>query len=963
MYNRTWRNQMRLNKKASYLYCYWVLSFLLFSLFLPLPILANQPKTVRVGYYENDVFQEGAKKGAVRTGYAYDYYLKISEYTGWKYEYVYGTYAACYQALLDNKIDLIAGLAYIEKRNGLFFYPDEPMGHESYNILKHLSDEKITSDPTTLKGKKIGVLESAIVDSLKSYLNKNFIEAEIITFPDYSDVLEAFDKHVVDLVAVEGKETYGRKDAVILLKFGETDYYLCVNKERQDLLSELNEAQTMLRLYEPGFLNSLKEKYYPYMLYNFDFSPSEKNWLETHKNLRIGYLNNNLPFSDTNKSGVVTGLIKEIIPKIINKFGNHNIFITYKGYDNYNQLISDINNDAIDVVFPISKGLYFSEEKGIHQTNDVILTQNDLIYSGKYSENTTPNFAVIKNNPVLEYHIKKHFPNANFTYFSTLDECLNAVTIGAVNCTCVNSLLSNEILKKWKYRKLSNLDLNWHESNCFGVKLGNKGLLKLFNRGINSISSDFIHYHAYQYTKQLYPETLIDFVLNNLLLFALPILAIALLIIWLLVCDRKLKNSIIQEKEKAKQILEENNKNLENSKVALSLALKMAENASKAKSTFLSNMSHDIRTPMNAIIGFTSLATSNINDIEKVKDYLGKISISGQHLISLINDILDMSRIESGTVIKEMAEVNLPEVIKELDVIMRTNVEEKNQKFIIDADQIINKDVFTDKLLLKRVLLNILTNAHKYTPAGGEINFIIKENPSEKEGVSNYIFKITDNGIGMSKEFQEYIFEAFTREKNSTIKDIAGTGLGMAITKKIVDMMNGTISIASEIGKGSEFTVTIPCQICISRKSIISSQNISNQDISMPNFEGKRILVAEDNEMNRIIARAILEQAGLIVEEAIDGVQTVEMMKNSEAGYYNVILMDVQMPKMNGYEATKIIRNFEDPIKSNIPIIAVTANVFNEDIKMVLKAGMNEHLAKPYDIPKMMETLAKILSS
>ncbi|MBQ6369818.1 MAG: response regulator [Parasporobacterium sp.] len=524
---------------------------------------------------------------------------------------------------------------------------------------------------------------------------------------------------------------------------------------------------------------------------------------------------------------------------------------------------------------------------------------------------------------------------------------------------------------------------------------------------------------------------------------------------------------------------------------ALSDALIAAEHANHAKTAFLNNMSHDIRTPMNAIVGFTALAASHMDHPEQVKDYLQKITVSSQHLLSLINDVLDMSRIESGKVTIEEADVHLPDVIHDLRTIIQANITAKQQELLIDTQDVKHEDIFTDKLRLNQVLLNILSNAIKFTPAGGTISFRLIEEPSSHADIANFVFKIKDNGIGMSKEFQKTIFEAFTRERTSTVSGTQGTGLGMAITKNIVDMMGGTISVQSEEGKGSEFIVRIPCRIgeskdrsekipglqgmralvadddtnsCLSvsamlrdigmrpdwtnygKEAVIRAKEAKDQadefkvyiiDGMIPDligietvrrirkivgddapiiiltaydwtdiedearqagvtafcskpifmselksvlakpfliekpaadeapaaldFTGKRILLAEDNEMNQMIAVEILKNAGFAIDIASNGAEAVEKMEQTPSVTYDLILMDIQMPTLDGYEAARRIREMDDQKKAEIPIVAVTANAFEEDRKIALEAGMNGHLAKPYDIGAIMQTLSNLL--
>lgn len=529
-------------------------------------------------------------------------------------------------------------------------------------------------------------------------------------------------------------------------------------------------------------------------------------------------------------------------------------------------------------------------------------------------------------------------------------------------------------------------------------------------------------------------------------------------------------------------------------KAVLEERLIKAENAERAKTMFLSNMSHDIRTPMNAIIGYTTLAASNIENKERIRDYLSKILSSSNHLLSLINDILDMSRIESGRVDIEETECSLPDVLHDLRNILLSQMHSKQLDFYIDTIDVIDEDVYCDKLHLNQVLLNLLSNAIKFTPAGGSVSLIIKQLHGAPEGYASYEMRVKDTGIGMSEEFIRHVFEPFERENNSTVSGIQGTGLGMAIAKNIIDMMGGKINVKSEQGKGTEFILTLDFRLVGERKQVEvikeleglralvvdDDYNICDSvtkmlvqlglradwtmsgreavlhakqakeladdfsayiiDWQMPDLNGievvrriryeigedipiiiltaydwseieneareagvtafctkpiflstlrdtlhesigkvkpkdvmpaipevsvsvvgKRILLVEDNEINCEIASEILTSSGILIETAKDGAQAVEMVSKSKPGYYDLILMDVQMPIMNGYEATRKIRNLEDSSLSSIPIIAMTANAFNEDKAAAIESGMNDHVAKPFDVNTLFETIEKYI--
>ena len=412
--------------------------------------------------------------------------------------------------------------------------------------------------------------------------------------------------------------------------------------------------------------------------------------------------------------------------------------------------------------------------------------------------------------------------------------------------------------------------------------------------------------------------------------------------------------------EKEREI--EQDKNLRN-------ALAAAEHANKAKTVFLNNMSHDIHTPMNAIIGFTALATAHIDNTELVLDYLKKIHTSGQHLLSLINDVLDMSRIESGSVEIEYAAVHLPDILNDLKTIIQGSSYSRQQKLSIDTQDILYEDIITDKLRLTQVLLNISSNAVKFTPAGGRISICVSEKPCNRDGFATVIFRVKDNGNGMSQEFRKHVFDSFSREHTVTENGIGGSGLGMAIAKNIVDMMGGTIQVESEVGKGTEFTVAFECKIAGAAVKqepapepgdLIKSENQKPQVESKRNYKGKKALLVEDNELNREIATAIIKEIGLDVDIAEDGTDAVNMMSSAEGRKYDLIFMDIQMPKMDGYTATREIRTLDDPKCANIPIIAMTANAFEEDRKKAIKAGMNGHIAKPISADAILENLDQI---
>ncbi len=411
-------------------------------------------------------------------------------------------------------------------------------------------------------------------------------------------------------------------------------------------------------------------------------------------------------------------------------------------------------------------------------------------------------------------------------------------------------------------------------------------------------------------------------------------------------------NRLISEKQEQEHLykLELEQKNAE-----LTEAVDTAEAANRSKQVFLFNMSHDIRTPMNAIIGFTNLAQQNMEDGEKVRDYLGKIMTSSRHLLALINDILDMSRIENGKVSIETVPVCITDQMELVKDVVHSDIESKGLTYVEKTVDLEDVYVYADALHVNRVLINILSNAVKFTPEGGTITYTMRERKSENEGSAYYDFIIEDTGIGMSEEFRRHIFEQFARERTSTVSHTQGTGLGMSITKSLVDLMGGDISVQSEEGKGSVFTVTLEFRLTTEDK--VRGNTAGRSFSADKDLSGRRVLLVEDNDLNMEIASTLLKTMGLTVETAWDGLEALNRLKEHPSGYYDLILMDIQMPVMNGYDTTRAIRALEDSAKADIPVIAMTANAFEEDRMNAYAAGMNDHIAKPLDVSMLKKVI------
>jgi len=901
---------------------------------------------VRVGYYENEIFQEGAAEGLVKSGYAYEYYRKISEYTGWEYEYVYGDFSELYQMLLDRKIDLLAGLAYKSERSELISYPVDIMGKESYYLLKHDDDESTNASPSSLAGKSIGVLDSAMADVLQSFLDRNSVDASVVRFSDYPYLFSAFDEKKVDILACESNGAYSRENAEVLSSFGSTDYYLCVSKDRDDLLKELNEALQLLRTEEPNFQNLLSLRYYSASINARAFSAREKQWMKENSKLRVGYLDDYLPYSDLDSSGTVTGLVSDLMPRLLEELGIRNLSVYYVEFSSYDEMIEALNSDVIDVAFPVGGGLYYAENSRMYQSNAVTNSAPQLVFMGNYSHDTLDHFAVNSNNRMQFFFVHAHYPESRITFYDSIDECLAAVMHGDVTSTTMDGLRASDILRNRKYRELSSIQLSFDNEMSFGVMIGNEALLKLINRGLNSISDDTIQELSYRYASRLYEYTIVDLALDNLIPILCILFIIGLIIVLLVIRDNNRTRSEARKLEQSRLLLEKKNEELARSREALSDALREAEHASRAKADFLANMSHDIRTPMNAIVGFTAHAESHISNSKMVKEYLEKISISSQHLLSLINDILDMSRIESGKVTIEEGNVHLPSVMHDLRNIVMSDISAKSLKFYMETRDVIHEDIITDRPRLNQIFLNILSNAIKFTQRGGSIFFTTSELSCEKSGHARYEFKIRDTGIGMSQEFQKLVFDAFTRENTSTVSSIQGTGLGLAITKNIVDMFGGTISVESKQGVGSEFTVVLECRIAGSE----------NPTYELEELKGSRALVLEDNIDTCLSICSMLRRIGLRPDWTNSSREAISRLKEAQQNSddFKVVVLDNAMKDQDGIETAVKIRR---EIGESSPFIILTAYDTTEIEKRASKAGVDSFCTKPLFISELRKAL------
>ena len=1066
--------------------CVMLSLLLLLSAVLPVKAAAEtaSAKVVRVGSFE-DTFNYVNEKGA-RKGYGYELLETLSGYAGWQFEYVTCDWSDCFEKLKNGEIDIIGGISYTEDRTQEMLFSDEPMGVEKYYLYADLSRADISaSDFKTLNGKKIGVLMGTEPEvMLAEWEEKYGLKTEHVNISNNEDVKQKLANHEIDCFVSLEESFWAERGISTITRVGESGIYYAINKNRPDIKEELDDAMRALDEAVPFYTADLYKRYF-----SMDYTPiltgEEKAWLRKHGAIRMGFLASDSGVSTFDPAtGEFTGVITDYIQFAADCLGNQELEFQLVGYDSKEAELDALKSGEIDMIFHCDQNPNLAEEYHFACTNTT-WTSNLMAVTNKqhFNENNVNRIAVPQNKLSLKKYLAFYYPQWEIVDCDTQEDAARLVKDGQADCFVTGISSENKYSKKYSFYSVPLVN---PVRSCFAVNSGNRSLLSILNKTIKAMPVNMLAGALAMYKSSARKVTLSDFIKDNFFkVMLISSIAVAVVLLTILMLLQKARKAEAAARKAASDTQELNAK--------LQVAVEKAESANRAKSTFLSNMSHDIRTPMNAIIGFTTLALSNIDDTDRVKDYLGKTLASSNHLLSLINDVLDMSRIESGKIHLEEVEVNLSDVLHDLKTIVSGQIYAKQLELYMDAMDVTDEDVYCDKTRLNQILLNLLSNAIKFTPAGGTVSVRVRQLAGKVRGCGQYEFRIKDNGIGMSQEFAQKIFEPFERERTSTVSRIQGTGLGMAITKNIVDMMGGTIEVQTAQGKGTEFTVCVPMRAqteqrpvekiteleglkalvvdddfntcdsvtkmlvkvgmraewTLSGKEAVlrARQSIEMSDVyhayiidwRLPDmngievtrqirslhddtpiiiltaydwsdieveakaadvtafcakpmfmsdlretlmsalgqkpadavqrllpeknadFKGKHILLVEDNELNREIAQEILREYGFLVDSAENGAVAVEKVSTAAPGSYDLLLMDVQMPIMDGYTATRKIRALDDPARAKLPIIAMTANAFDEDRRNALESGMNGFLSKPIVIDDLVQELHKIL--
>ena len=929
-----------------------VMLSLLLLLSAVLPVKAAEEtapaKVVRVGSFE-DTFNYVNEKGA-RKGYGYELLQTLSGYTGWQFEYVTCDWSDCFEKLENGEIDIMGAISYTEDRAEEMLFSDEPMGEEKYYLYADLSRADISaSDFKTLNGKKIGVLMGTEPEvMLTEWEEKYGLETEHVNISNSDDVKQKLANHEIDCFVSLEESFWAERGISTITRVGESGIYYAINKNRPDLKEELDDAMRALDEAVPFYTADLYKRYF-----SMDYTPiltgEEKAWLRKHGAIRMGFLASDSGVSTFDPAtGEFTGVITDYIQFAADCLGNQELEFQLVGYDSKEAELDALKSGEIDMIFHFDQSPNLAEEYHFACTNTT-WTSNLMAVTNKqhFNENNVNRIAVPQNKLSLKKYLAFYYPQWEIVDCDTQEDAAKLVKDRQADCFVTGISSENKYSKKYSFYSVPLVN---PVRSCFAVNSGNRSLLSILNKTIKAMPVNMLAGALAMYKSSARKVTLSDFIKDNffmaLLVSSIAVAAILLTILKLL---RKARKAEAAARKAANDTQKLNAK--------LQVAVENAESANHAKSTFLFNMSHDIRTPMNAIIGYADLASRHLDAPAKLEKYMENIQVCGQNLLMLLNNVLDLARIENDKTEMEYSVSDVEKDFRNCVAMFRNQADSKGQTLTVTT-HLLYPYVYADIPHLTEICTNLVSNAVKYTGAGGTIRCNVTQKPGEKEGWCDTVVTVADNGIGMSQEFQKHIFEPFERERTSTVTKVEGSGIGMGIVKKLVGLMSGTVAVESKIGVGSKFTVTIPCRIASEDETQAKREtNPSDQKCLC----GTRILLTEDNDLNAEIATELLQEEGCTVDRAKDGVECVDMLEKAANGTYQLILMDIQMPVMNGYDAARKIRGLDDPQKANIPIIAMTANAFTEDRQVALDAGMNDHIAKPINMNVLVPTLRKYL--
>lgn len=932
------------------------------SLFILLTTIApaageptHERRTVRVGVLAQDGLCQKDANGRL-SGYTIDLWHMANRYMDVKVEYVgYGkNWNELLQMLEHGELDILTNAQKSPEREQIFAFT-KPTGITSGLLNVRADNTKfVAGDYATYNGMRIGTFRNdRSYELFQKWAQEKGFTYQTIFYDTSSELYAALHKGEVEaIIANSFRKPDGERT---LNMFYTNNIYGIVRKDDTQLLNEFNYAINQMNANEGDWVHRLIYKYVNQAsAVQTTFSQREQELIRQYqsgeKKLVVGVWTDRAPLSYV-ENGKLKGILPDLFAKIMQKADIPYTIKLPKDKADYEKMCLD---GSVDVIMdwrhdniPLAEERDYALSKKYLDTRIVLLKRNTL--------KEQPHTFAVERTTRLSNVEEKLVGDANVFLTNNVDESVRAVAYGKADATYLYYYMALYYLNQGSYKNLvyeilDNPGPDMHIAFTAGVSHEMSGIIsKCIAQLSNEERTQIINKYTTFQPQNMDFVTYITYNPQLTLMFFFIILAISLGFVLMYMHLHEKKRLLAQEQAYA---------------VKQEQLAEAAQAANKSKTSFLFNMSHDIRTPMNAIIGFANLAQNAKCSTEQMHSYLSKILVASQHLLSLINDILEMSRIESGKITLEPVPTSWSEIMQELQTIMQEQIESKKQSFTISIAPLTHDYVMIDKLRMEQVLVNLVSNASKYTPENGSIRVKLAQYPAAKPNHAIYKISVIDNGMGMSEDFVKKIFSPFERANSTTVSKIQGTGLGMSITKSIIDLANGTIDVKSKLGEGTEIIVAVTLCLCTDAEiATLNAKQLDNQQAQaeQPDFKGKRLLVVEDNKLNREITVTILEQTGIITEQAEDGSVAVKMVQEAAPGYYDLILMDIQMPIMNGYEATKQIRALPDKRLAQLPIIAVSANAFEEDKKASLAAGMDGHIAKPINVPDLFALMQKLI--
>lgn len=901
------------------------------SAVMPVPAFAadsdQQVKTVRVGWLVNNKgFQEGTP-GERLSGWGYDYLQTLSYYTpGWQYEYVSGTFPELMDMLEAGEIDLMPNISYSAEREQKLLFSSNPEGTERYYIYaKPDRDDLAKGDPQALQGLTIGCNPGVMQTTVgQQWLANEGVTCTYKEINTGSALFEELADGEVDAVIMN--DTISSPDASPMFYVGSSDYYFAVPKSRPDLMNDINAAMMAITRVNPRYSDEVKANYSAQNSGSSSLTGTETSWLKANGNtITIGYLKNQLPYCTQNDDGEMEGSLASLATTLHDKFG---ITVKTVAISNNQQMLKALSNGTIDVALPLLRDYWLAEQKGVILSNPMGTVSLTAIHSSNNPNSDLKNIACTQDAIVNHSELESLFPDATITDYPNGNEALKALSKGEARCIIVPSTRLKTIRDTYDIEDFQTQELtDTAQLSCL-ISRGKPELLGIINKGIVN-AGESLSASSYSPTSYSAQESdALRLLYRNRIVIAAVVICILLTGIVILVWS-------LHRAQKEQQ---------------------KADAANAAKTAFLTRMSHDIRTPLNGILGLIEIEELKDGDMQVARESRAKARVAANHLLSLINDILEMGKIEDRKLTLEHAPFNLKELCDDALVLCKLRASgngitmQDNSLPYATGPYMIGSPTH-----IRRIIINLLDNSIKYNKRGGSVTFSSQTKPLD-DGRALFCFSVSDTGIGMAPEFLKHIYEPFAQEGDDARSKFQGTGMGMPIVKSLIDMMGGTIEISSEVGVGSTFNVQIPLEI---DKNPQAKERTDEQAYSC-SLAGMNVLLAEDNELNAEIAQALLESEGIVVTRAADGNEAVDLYVGRPAGSFDAILMDIMMPGMDGYKATRAIRLSEKADAADIPIIALTANAFAEDAKAAHDAGMNAHLPKPLDFNKLKNILACI---